>query len=425
MKVLVVGGGGREHALVWKLRQSPEVEQVYCAPGNAGIALEASCIPADMDSQDEVANLAETLQAALVVVGPEAPLVSGLADALASRGIPVVGPSRRAAQLEGSKAFAKRFMAQAGIPTADFAVVRQLEDLDPALDKLGLPVALKADGLAAGKGVVAARDRREATTAAQAMLSGEMAGGAGRTLVVEQFLEGEEVSFIVVSDGESFYAFPPAQDHKPVFDGDQGPNTGGMGAYCDQRILSGEQRQRILASVIEPALDGLRRDGTPFRGFLYAGLMMTADGPRVLEFNVRLGDPEAQPLLYAMDGDFGAFLRTASAGKLDASAISWPDDPSVCVVLASEGYPGAYPKGRPIEGISGAEAAGCKVFHAGTRFHGGRLVTSGGRVLGVTAQAADLPQAIHKAYEGVAQVRFQGMHCRRDIGKKGLHRWSK
>ncbi len=423
MKVLVVGGGGREHAFCWRLGRSDSVERVYAVPGNAGIARDCSCIPGDITSNDEIASLAECLNVDLTVIGPEAPLVAGMADEFRARNLPAVGPGGGAAQLEGSKIFSKQFMRRHDIPTADFAIVESVAELEDNLARFGFPVALKADGLAAGKGVVIVHNEQEARETGAAMLSGNIVGDAGRRLLIEQFLSGEEVSFIVLSDGETFFEFPPTQDHKPALDNDKGPNTGGMGAYCDPRILTEAERQTILTTVVETSLTGIRADGHPFVGFLYCGLMMTADGPKVLEYNVRMGDPETQPLMYRMTGDVGELLLSAARGSLDPTVVGWSDGSTCCVVCAAPGYPGSYPRGLPITGIKEAEATGAKVFHAGTGFHEGKLVTAGGRVLGVTAAGDDLAAAIQNAYTAVEKVNFKGLHHRTDIGQKGLKRW--
>jgi phosphoribosylamine--glycine ligase len=403
MKILVLGSGGREHALCWKLAQSAGVD-VYATPGNPGIARVATCLPQGASFLE----IAEHCAADLTVVGPEAPLVDGVVDQFRSAGRLIVGPTRAAAQLEGSKIFAKRFFAQSGIPTAGFAAAETPAEAKAALDRFGFPVVLKADGLAAGKGVVIAQDRAEAETA--------LSHFEGR-LVIEEFLSGEEVSFIALCDGRDVVPLAPTQDHKAAFDGDAGPNTGGMGAYCDSNILTDAQTQRILRTVIYPAVDA-----TNFTGFLYAGLMMTADGPKVLEFNVRLGDPETQPLMHRMASDFAPLLLAAAEGKLAGARIEWRREPSVCVVLASGGYPGAFESGKRISGIEAAEATGATVFQAGTRRAEGGLETSGGRVLGVTGRGEDLKDAIRNAYAAVKRIRFDGMHFRNDIGRKGITR---
>ncbi len=403
MKILVLGSGGREHALCWKLAQSTGVE-VFATPGNPGMARVATCVPTD----GSFLEIAERCQADMTVVGPEVPLVSGVADEFRAAGRLIVGPGRAAAQLEGSKIFAKRFFAQSGIPTAGFAVAETPAEARAALDRFGFPVVLKADGLAAGKGVVIAQDRAEADSAL-AQLQGR--------LVIEEFLNGEEVSFIALCDGRDVVPLAPTQDHKAAFDGDTGPNTGGMGAYCDSAILTEAQTREILRAVIYPAVDA-----TNFTGFLYAGMMLTADGPKVLEFNVRLGDPETQPMMHRMASDFVPALMAAAEGKLAGTRIEWRSEPSVCVVLASGGYPGAFETGKRIDGIDEAEASGAMVFHAGTRMGAGGLETAGGRVLGVTARGDDLRDAIRNAYVAAKRIRFDGMHFRNDIGRKGLAR---
>jgi phosphoribosylamine--glycine ligase len=405
MRILVLGGGGREHALAWKLARSPGVS-VFAAPGNPGIAKVGTCLPVVAGAS--YLEIAEAIGADLTVVGPEAPLVAGVVDAFRARGRKIVGPDRNAAQLEGSKVFAKNFFVQSHISTAEFVTVENETDARHALDRFGFPVVLKADGLAAGKGVIVARDRQEAE-AALATLKGR--------LVIEEFLRGEEVSFIALCDGRDVVPLAPTQDHKAVFDGDTGPNTGGMGAYCDGAILSEAQTKEILDGVIYPTVEAMR-----FTGFLYAGLMMTAAGPKVLEFNVRLGDPETQPLMHRMASDFVPALLAAASGELAGVKLEWRSGPSVCVVLASGGYPGAYESGKAIRGIDAAEAAGATVFHAGTRMGAAGLETAGGRVLGVTAAGQDLAGAIHGAYQAVRQVDFEGMHYRTDIGRKGLER---
>jgi phosphoribosylamine--glycine ligase len=399
MKILVIGSGGREHALCWKLAQSDGVE-VFACPGNPGMARVATCVPGDP------LDAALRVGADLTVVGPEVPLVAGVVDAFRARGRRIVGPNGDAARLEGSKIFAKDFFTQRSIPTAAYAVVEDAFQARIALGRFGFPVVLKADGLAAGKGVVVAHDAREAEAALDSL--------TGR-LVIEEFLTGQEVSFIALCDGRDALPLAASQDHKAVFDGDRGPNTGGMGAYCAEGLLSETDTRMVMEQVIYPTVEAMN-----FTGFLYAGLMMTADGPKVLEFNVRLGDPETQPLMHRMASDFVPALLAASEGRLAGHKLVWNAGPSVCVVLASAGYPGAYETGKEIRGIEMAEARGATVFHAGTRTLHGRLETSGGRVLGVTASGADVPAAIAAAYEGVRHIEFEGMHYRRDIASKGL-----
>jgi phosphoribosylamine--glycine ligase len=405
MKILVLGGGGREHALAWKLAQSPGVS-VFAAPGNPGIAKVGTCLPVVAGAS--YLEMAEAIGADLTVVGPEAPLVAGVVDAFRARGRKIVGPDSNAAQLEGSKIFSKNFLKQSNMPTAEFVTVENETDARQALDRFGFPVVLKADGLAAGKGVIVAHDRQEAE-AALGTLKGR--------LVIEEFLRGEEVSFIALCDGRDVVPLAPTEDHKAVFDGDTGPNTGGMGAYCDGAILTEAQTKEILDGVIYPTVEAMR-----FTGFLYAGLMMTQAGPKVLEFNVRLGDPETQPLMHRMASDFVPALMAAASGELAGVKLEWRSGPSVCVVLASGGYPGAYETGKAIRGIDAAEAAGATVFHAGTRMGAAGLETAGGRVLGVTAAGQDLARAIDSAYQAARHIRFDGMHYRQDIGRRGLGR---
>ena len=413
MKVLVIGGGGREHALAWRLKRSPSVSEVVASPGNPGIAALGTCVPAPQDVSGYV-DLAKAHGVDLTVVGPELPLVGGVVDHFRRAGLAIVGPTAAAAQLEGSKVFAKRFFERAGVPTARSIQTFTAEEAVAALDNFDYPVVIKADGLAAGKGVVIAQDATLAQRAVQQL---------GPTLVIEEYLEGEEVSFIGLSDGKTVLPFAPTQDHKRAFDQDQGPNTGGMGAICDQRILTEAQTGLIMDRIMMPAIRQMEREATPFTGFLYAGLMMTTDGPKVLEFNVRLGDPETQALMYSFKGDLGElFLQVAQEGSAPAEDIAWAQ-PSVCIVLSSQGYPDSPRTGDPIEGIESAEVTGATVFHAGTKWADGRLVTSGGRVLGVTAAGHTLRSALQQAYQAVSHIHFDGMHYRKDIGQRGLRRW--
>ena len=399
MKILVIGSGGREHAIAWRL--SLEGHEIYGAPGNPGIAQVARILP----TTDYLAA-AESTQPDLTMVGPEVPLVAGLVDQFRARGFAIVGPTQKMAQLEASKIYSKEFMQRLGIPTARFVRTESEEPAIRALVQFTYPVVVKADGLAAGKGVIIAPDRAEAESAIRTL---------GPRLVIEEFLQGEEVSFIVLSDGRSIVPLEATQDHKTVSDGDAGPNTGGMGAYCDGRILSAENSQRVMETVIEPAVRATR-----FTGFLYAGLMMTADGPKVLEFNVRLGDPETQPLMHRFDGDLAGILIRAATGGLTGATLRWKPEPSVCVVLAAAGYPGKVRNGDLIRGI---EDCGAQVFHAGTKMGPQGLETAGGRVLGVTSSGADLASAVRNTYAAVERIHFDGMHYRRDIARKGLKRW--
>jgi phosphoribosylamine--glycine ligase len=410
MKILVVGSGGREHALCWKLAQSPKTSALYAAPGNPGMAQVATCI-----STTDYLAAAESMDADLTVVGPETPLAGGIVDQFRTKGRRIVGPTAAAARLEASKSFAKELMLRAGIPTARFATATDAEEARDALLEFDLPVVIKADGLAAGKGVIIANTYEEARRAIDQLMT------IGESLVIEEFLAGEEVSFIVLSDGVNVLALEPTQDHKTVLDGDQGPNTGGMGAYCDGRILDPFRQELVMAQVIRPAIAQMRADGTPFTGFLYAGLMMTAQGPKVVEFNARLGDPETQALMHRMASDFVEPLFAAAHGSLDETPLEWKADPSVCVVLAAAGYPGTVRTGDAIAGLDQVHEA--TVFHAGTKLDRNVLITSGGRVLGVTASGATLDLAMNNAYADVRKIHFDGIHYRKDIGKKGLKRW--
>jgi phosphoribosylamine--glycine ligase len=421
MRILVIGSGGREHALTWKLRESQYMEEIYCAPGNAGIAQEAECVPVDASRPHEILGLAKELKADLTVIGPEASLVAGVVDEFEREGLWVVGPTKAAAQLEGSKIFAKQFMQRHHIPTARFAVAENFEDAFKALAGFGIPVVVKGDGLAAGKGVVVARRREEAEKTLVEFMREKTLGSAGERVVIEECLVGEELSFIALTDGRGVLPLVPTQDHKAVFDNDQGPNTGGMGAYSDDSILTERQRDYVLRRIVSPTLTGMAAEGTPYRGFLYVGLMMTREGPRVLEYNVRMGDPEAQPIMMRLRSDLVEFFKGIRAAELGALDAHWSPNPAVCVVLASQGYPGKLEVGKVITGHEAAESqGGVKVFHAGTQFRDFQLLTAGGRVLGVTATAEDLPSAIERAYAAVSKIHFEGMHYRRDIGAKGL-----
>lgn len=403
MKVLVIGGGGREHALAWRLRESPSVTDVHVTPGNPGIERIATC-----DLSKDYVQLAESLGADLTVVGPEAPLVAGVVDQFRSRGMAIVGPTAENAALEGSKVHSKRFMERIGVPTARFATVTNHEEAQTALRQFRLPVVLKTDGLAAGKGVIIAQTAREADAALSSL---------AYPMVIEEFLEGEEVSFIVLCDGQRGVPLEPSQDHKRISDGDRGPNTGGMGAYSDSRILAPAMRQQVMDTIVEPVIRA-----TGFTGFLYAGLMMTAEGPSVLEFNVRMGDPETQPLMMRLKSDWGEALMAAARGALTPDALEWAPEPATCVVIAAEGYPGTPKTGQKISGLDSVTDA--MVFHAGTKRVGHDIVTAGGRVLGVTACGIDLQNSIDRAYAAVSCIHFDGMQYRRDIGSKGLRRYN-
>ena len=423
MKVLVLGGGGREHALVWKLRQSPRITQLVCAPGNGGIADDAEVAPADLKSSDAIVSLANRLQPDLTVVGPELPLTLGVVDEFTRRGWPVFGPTHAASRLESSKSFAKEFLQRHHIPTAHFAICDSMDQVRSALAHFHTPVVVKADGLAAGKGVVIARSKEEAASAAAEMLSGRMVGDAGARVVLEECLQGDELSFLVFSDGERVAPLVAAQDHKRVGDGDTGPNTGGMGAYSTPDLLDDGMRDWLLNHVARPVVAGMKAEGTEFKGVLYCGLMMTARGPMVLEFNCRFGDPETQPILMRLQSDLVEAFEASIQGHTSEGDFRWSQDASVCVVMSSGGYPGTFEAGKRIDGLEeAARIEGVKVFHAGTSKRGGIYYTSGGRVLGVTARAPDLQTAVKRAYEACGNISFDGAHYRKDIAARALKR---
>ena len=418
MKILVIGGGGREHGLVWKLAQSGQVEHIWCAPGNAGIAQEAECIPVDTGDVPAIVELAAKLNPDLTVVGPELPLIHGIADAFAAEAWPIVAPSRKAAQLEGSKIFAKEFLLRHGIPTPKMlGVYESSREALAELDRVSWPLVIKADGLCAGKGVLIAPDRNAAVEFIEGALDHNELGSGGHKVLFEETIEGDELSFIILADGEKYVPFVPTRDHKRVFDGNKGPNTGGMGAYSTDDLLSSEMRNAIVKKLVEPTMNGLQEDGVTYRGFLYFGLMLTAAGPQVLEFNCRLGDPETQAIMARIDFDLADVLLDAANGKLDASKLTWTSGASACVVAASAGYPGKFESGKPIHGLTDLiRDAGVKILHAGTKKVGDAIVTSGGRVLGATASGDSLDAALAKAYSAMDKIDFDGKHFRRDIG---------
>jgi phosphoribosylamine--glycine ligase len=423
MKVLVIGSGGREHALVWKLRSSPRVSKIYCAPGNGGIAEEAECVPADVKSLDSLLALAQQIQPDLTVVGPELPLMLGVVDEFTRRGLRTFGPTKAAAQLETSKSFAKEFLQRHHIPTAHYAICNSMDDVRSALHHFHPPVVVKADGLAAGKGVVIAKSKEEASTVAGEMLSGKMLGEAGARVVLEEFLQGDELSFLVVSDGERVAPLVAAQDHKRVGDGDTGPNTGGMGAYTTPAIVDGQMRDWLVTHIARPVVAGMKAEGAEYKGVLYCGLMMTARGPIVLEFNCRFGDPETQPILMRLESDLVAAIEASIDGRTSDGDFKWSSDSAVCVVMASGGYPGSYEAGKKIIGLEeAAKIDGVKVFHAGTSRRDGSFYTAGGRVLGVTARSAELSQAVRAAYQAISTVGFDGAHYRKDIAARAAKR---
>jgi len=422
MKVLVIGSGGREHALAWKLSRSPRVSKVLVAPGNAGTAREEGIANAPAHSVAEWLALAKSEQVSLTVVGPEAPLAAGVVDAFRAEGLAIFGPTKAAAQLEASKDFAKRFMARHGIPTAHYATFTDAAAAHAHVEAKGAPIVIKADGLAAGKGVVVAMDAAEAHAAIDLMLAGGGMGEAGHRVVIEEFMAGEEASFIVMADGRNALAFASTQDHKRIFDGDRGPNTGGMGAYSPAPVVTPEVHARAMREVILPTLRGMEKEGTPYQGFLYAGLMIDAQGaPRVVEFNCRMGDPETQPIMLRLKSDFLDLVEHAIDGTLDRAEAQWDRRAALGVVLAAAGYPDTPHKGDEITGLpKGGDDF--HVFHAGTAEKDGKVVTSGGRVLCVTALGESVRLAAERAYEVAGQVAFAGMQYRRDIGHRAIHR---
>jgi phosphoribosylamine---glycine ligase len=426
MRVLVVGKGGREHALVWKLGQSPRVERVYCAPGNAGTGEDGVNVPIEVNDFDRLLRFAAKEDIALTVVGPEEPLALGIVDAFHKAGRRVFGPTRDAAQIEVSKVFAKQIMRQGDVPTAEFRVFDHPDPARHYVQTREYPVVVKADGLAAGKGVIVCNSIEDSIAAIERIMVREEFGrAAGRQVVIEKRLEGQEVSVLALVSGRTIVPLQPTQDHKPAFDNDQGPNTGGMGAYCPAPIATPELQQEIETSILVPTVHALKRSRRKFNGVLYAGLMITNQGPRVLEFNCRFGDPETQPLLMRLRTDLLDLLEAAIEDRLaefPEDRLEWDPRPSVCVVLASQGYPGSYTKGRVITGLAeAAKLPDVKVFHAGTKSEKGLVVTDGGRVLNVTALGDTLPEAKRKAYDAVSRIHFQGMFYRRDIADKGIH----
>ncbi|NQT14901.1 MAG: phosphoribosylamine--glycine ligase [Planctomycetes bacterium] len=423
MKVLIIGGGGREHALAWRIGQSPRVDRVFVASGNAGTALDAENIDIGEDDFPKLIQFAKQNEVALTVVGPEAPLAGGIVDAFDAEGLRVFGPSKAAAELEASKVFCKDLMRGANVPSGDYQTFRSV---DPAkkylIQREDVPVVVKADGLAAGKGVIVCDDREEALKAVERIAGDKEFGSAGDSFVIEERLFGEEASVLAITDGRTLATLQPAQDHKPAHDGDKGPNTGGMGAYCPAPLVDDEMLHQIEEHVLVPTVHAMKRGRRPFRGVLYAGLMMTQQGPKVLEYNVRFGDPEAQPLLMRLKTDLVDVLEATIDGRLEElGPLEWDPRPAVCVVMASEGYPGKYEKGRPIRGLEeAAKVPDVKVFHAGTALVDGQTVTSGGRVLGVTALGDTIAKAKLQAYTAVKCIRWDGAWCRKDISDKAL-----
>ena len=421
MNVLVLGSGGREHALVWKIRQSPRVKKIYCIPGNGGIAPFAECVEHKLEDHAGLIRFAKEKNIDLTIVGPEAPLVSGIIDDFTMEGLRIFGPTQKAARLEGSKVFAKEFMQRWNIPTAYFQTCRNYDEAQEVLSGASFPLVVKADGLAAGKGVVICQNRQEAEAALTQIMKEKIFAAAGNQVVLEEFLVGEETSVLAVSDGINHVLLESCQDHKRVFDDDKGPNTGGMGAYSPAPVVTPDVWETINTAVIEPTLRGMDKEGCPFRGVLYAGLMITADGPKVLEYNVRFGDPETQAILPRLKSDLVDVLMGACSGDLDKVKLAWDPRACVCVVMSSGGYPGDYEKGKVITGIEAAEAqAEVVIFHAGTKAINGHLVTSGGRVLGVVGLGKGVETAMARAYQAVERIHYDRRFFRRDIGGKAL-----
>jgi phosphoribosylamine--glycine ligase len=421
VRVLVIGSGGREHALVWKIRQSPRVTRVFCAPGNAGLARDATCVPIGADAINDLCAFAERERIDLTVVGPEAPLVAGIVDTFRARGLRVFGPSKAASRLEGSKAWCHAFMERHRIPCAGYRLVHTLDAARAAVHDMGIPIVIKASGLAAGKGAIVCHTAAEVEVALRRMFVDREFGAASDEVVIEEFMDGEEASCLALADGKVFVALPSSQDHKRVFDGDKGPNTGGMGAYAPAPVLDACMQTRVNAEILKPMIDGLAAEGTPYAGILYAGLMITKAGPRIIEFNCRFGDPETQCVLPLLVSDLLEHMLAVTDGTLRAQDVRVSPGAAVCIVAASGGYPDAYAKGARIEGLADVPPD-VWVFHAGTAERDGTVVTAGGRVLGVTAAGPDIRTAVDRAYAGIAKIRFEKMHYRHDIAARALHR---
>ena len=421
MKILVVGGGGREHALVWKIAQSPLAKKIYCAPGNPGIAQHAECVPLRPEDILGILQFVREKSIDLTVVGPEDPLTMGIADKLTGKGFPVFGPTAACAEIEGSKVFCKELLHKAGIPTGAFRVFEDAHDAHDYVDAVGAPIVVKADGLAKGKGVIVCKTVAEAHAAVKVVGEDRAFGKAGDRIIVEECLVGDELSLLAITDGKTIIPMEPAQDHKAAFDGDTGPNTGGMGAYSPVPGVTPALRAQVEEKVIIPTIHALRMKGRRYKGVLYAGLMLTANGPQVLEYNCRWGDPEAQPLVMRIKSDLVPVLLAAAEGRLDETSVEWDVRPAVCVVMASGGYPGPYEKGKPITGLDdAAKLEDVMVFHAGTAESDGRIVTAGGRVLGVTALGKDIKEARERAYSAAAMIRWEGARYRTDIGHRAM-----
>ena len=418
MKILIIGSGGREHAIAWKLRQSARVEKIWCAPGNGGISRDAECVPLDVGDVAAGADLAIQLGADLTIVGPELPLVQGIADEFSERGLAILAPPKKAAQLEGSKIFSKQFMGRYGIPTARvYGTFASAPEACAQLDSVSWPLVVKADGLCAGKGVLVTSSKSEAKQFIERLMKGPEFGDAGKRVLLEEAIAGEELSYIILTDGTNFISLAPVRDHKRTFDDDEGPNTGGMGTYSTDAMLTGELEEQILRTIVRPTLEGLRQEKVQYRGFIFFGLMLSKDGARVLEYNCRLGDPETQAILLRADFDFARACMDAAQGRLDRASARWKPGASVCVVVASEGYPSSPILGKEIRGLEAAEEVPqAAVFHAGTRREGDHYYTSGGRVLGVAAVGPTLTEAHRTAYDAARRIVIPGAHYRKDIG---------
>lgn len=420
MKILVVGGGGREHTLVWKLKQSPKADQIFCAPGNAGIAQDATCVNIGAEDIDALLKFALEESIDLTLVGPEAPLNGGIVDRFREAGLRIFGPARKAAELEGSKVLAKEVMEKYNIPTARYADFTDPDQAIAYIRENGAPIVVKADGLAAGKGVIVAMDVETAVNAVRLIMEDRAFGDSGNRVVIEEYLEGEEVSILAFTDGTAVIPMVSSQDHKRIFDNDKGPNTGGMGAYSPAPVYTPDIEPFVLDRILIPTIRGMEEEGRTYEGVIYAGLIMTGEGPKVLEYNARFGDPETQAVLVRLKTDLVDIIEAILDKRLEGMEIEWSDDAAVCVVMASGGYPGSYEKGKVISGLAEAEATGATVFHAGTAEKDGSTVTSGGRVLGVTALGRDIPQAIDNVYKAVEQITWEGVQYRKDIGQKAL-----
>lgn len=423
MKVLVVGSGGREHALIWKITQSPKVSKIYCAPGNAGISTLATIVPIKANDLKGLFEFAFKENIDLTVVGPEEPLTRGIVDLFESKGLFIFGANQKAAEIEGSKAFAKKMMKTYRLPTASYEIFETSTEAIGYIRKKGAPIVIKADGLAAGKGVIICKTEEEAIRSVDQMMVKKVFGEAGNRVIIEECLEGEEASYIAFTDGKVILPMASSQDHKAIFNEDQGPNTGGMGAYSPAPVVTDQIHEKIMEDILKPIIQGMAEEGRPYKGVLYAGLMIHEGYPRVLEFNARFGDPETQPVLMRMKGDIVPVLEACVKGNLSQCDIEWDDRPAVCVVMASKGYPGEYERGNVIEGLKEvSQMEDVYVFHAGTSLKGDQVVTHGGRVLGVTGLGKDIPTAIKKTYQAVKKISWEGVHYRTDIGYKAMHR---